>query len=65
MPRLVRPCARGRGIQYSELFVAVSAAGDYWIARSSRAMTVGLEHYKTQYAFSFLVSSEIGVFRRM
>jgi hypothetical protein len=54
-----------RGIQYSALPVATFAAGDYWIARSSRAMTVELGHHKTQYAFSFLVSSEIGVFRRM
>lgn len=59
MPRL------DQGIQYAEPFVAVSAAGDYWIARSSRAMAVGLGHDKTQYAFSFLVSSETGVFSRM
>lgn len=60
-----RHAPRKRAIQYSEPFVAVSTAGDYWIARSSRTMTVRFGYDKTQYAFSFLVSSETGVFRRM
>lgn len=65
MPRLVRTCALERGIQYAEPFVAVSAAGDSWIARSGRAMTVWFRRDATQYAFSFLINNEIGVFSRM
>ncbi|MCP1746995.1 hypothetical protein ABIF65_009082 [Bradyrhizobium japonicum] len=33
MPRLVRTCALGRGIQYSAAFVVITAGTAYWIAR--------------------------------
>ncbi|MGY4351587.1 hypothetical protein ACVWXM_008080 [Bradyrhizobium sp. GM7.3] len=39
MPRLVRCCAPGRGIQYAAALRFSRAAAEYWIARSSRAMT--------------------------
>ena len=42
---------------------------DYWVARSSRAMTAELVVPKPsgigQYAFSFFVISEIGVFSKI
>ncbi|TWB65550.1 hypothetical protein FBZ94_1021102 [Bradyrhizobium sacchari] len=33
MPRLVRTCALGRGIQYSAAFVLITKVTAYWIAR--------------------------------
>lgn len=33
MPRLVRNCARGRGIQYAAAFVVITAVTASWIAR--------------------------------
>lgn len=33
MPRPVRNCARGRGIQYDAAFVLITKVTAYWIAR--------------------------------
>ncbi|OSI68168.1 hypothetical protein BST63_18990 [Bradyrhizobium canariense] len=47
MPLLVRCCALGRGIRYSAAPAASAIdAAEYWIARSSRAMTAVFVAYQ-------------------